>query len=88
MEPMTIADIIKAAHDGRPVDAADAFNNVIQSKMAAAIDARRDELANSLYGSAEDNNETDDDIEDVEADDDNDYDLDNSDIEELEDEDI
>lgn len=85
MEPMTIADIIKAAHEGRPVDASDAFNSVIQNKMSAALDARREELANSLYGSAEDNETYED--EDVDADDD-DIDLENSDIEDTEDEDI
>lgn len=88
MEPMTIADIIKAAHDGSPVDVQNAFNNVIQAKMAAAIEARREELAQSLYDSDEELD--DDELEDSDvADDDDDVeDLENLDIEEPEDEDI
>ena len=87
MEPMTIADIIKAAHDGSPVDVQNAFNNVIQAKMAAAIEARREELAQSLYDSDEELD--DDELEDSDvADDDDVEDLENLDIEEPEDEDI
>lgn len=85
MEPMTIADIIKAAHDGSPVDVQNAFNDVIQAKMAAALEARREQLAQSLYDSDE---VEDDELDDSDVEVDDEEDLDNLDTEEPEDEDI
>lgn len=85
MEPMTIADIIKASHEGKPIDVANAFNDVIQAKMAAALDARKEELANSLYGSDE-HDDDDSEESDVDADDDQEYE--DLDIEDQTDEDL
>ena len=56
---MTVADIIKGAHESKPADVETAFNNVIADKMAAAIEARRQEIASSIYGSSEDDVEVD-----------------------------
>ena len=58
-ENMTVADIIKSAHEGKPADVETAFNNVIADKMAAAIEARRQDIASSIYGSSEDDVEPD-----------------------------
>jgi len=77
---MNVADIIQSAFDRKPNDVEDAFNNVIQQKMADAIDARREEIAQSMYGSEGDE-------ADVEPDDDYE-DLDQVDIEEPTDEDL
>ena len=63
---MNVADIIQNAFDKKPNDVEDVFNNVIQQKMADAIDARREEIAQSMYGSESDDAdvEPDDDHED------------------------
>lgn len=51
---MDIEDIIQNAFDKKPQGVEDAFNNVIQQKMADAINARREEIAQSMYGSEDD----------------------------------
>ena len=82
MEKLTIADIIKGAFDGKPADAQTAFNSAIQDKMAAALDSKRYEIAQSMYGTTEEDSE-------VDADDDyEDTDLDNLDLEDQPDEDL
>jgi len=48
---MNVTDIIQNAFDKKPQDVEHAFNDVIQQKMADAIDARREEIAQSMYGS-------------------------------------
>lgn len=83
MDNLNVADIIQNAFDKRPQGVEDAFNNVIQQKMADAIQARREELAQSMYGS-EDQVEDDDYDVDVEPEED----LDQVDIEDTTDEDF
>ena len=63
---LNVTDIIQNAFDQRPQDVEHSFNNVIQQKMADAIDARREEIAQSMYGSESDDAdvEPDDDHED------------------------
>lgn len=63
---MGVADIIKASMQNRPVDVETAFNNAIQDKMMAAIDARREEITANLYADADDSVEDIDDDIDVE----------------------
>lgn len=71
---MSIEDIIRASFEKDPTAVSAAFNDAMKIKLMSALEARRDQLSNSMYGSAE---------EDVEA---SDEDLDNSDIEDNEDE--
>lgn len=71
---MSVEDIIKASFDKDPTAVAGAFNNAIKDKLMAALESRRDQIAQGTYGSAE---------EDVEPDEE---DLDNSDTEEYDDE--
>jgi hypothetical protein len=71
---MSVEDIIRASFDKDPTAVATAFNSAIKDKLMSALEARRDQIASSMYGSAE---------EDVEA---SDEELDNSDIEDDEDE--
>ena len=81
MENMNITDIIKNAYENKPTGVEDAFNNVIQQKMADAIETRRQEIAHSMYNGSES------DDADVEPDvDDTDYN--NLDNEESTDEDV
>lgn len=80
MDNLNIADIIKGAFNEKPADVTAAFNTAIQSKMADAIDLKRQEIAQSMYGTTEDDL-------DVEADEEE-TDLDNLDVEDQPDEDI
>ena len=57
MENMNVADIIQQAFAGRPQGVEDAFNNVIQQKMADAIELRRQEIAHSMFADSEDDQE-------------------------------
>ena len=80
MDNLNIADIIKGAFNEKPADVTAAFNTAIQSKMADTIDLKRQEIAQSMYGTTEDDL-------DVEADEEE-TDLDNLDVEDQPDEDI
>lgn len=80
MDNLNIADIIKGAFNEKPADVTAAFNTAIQSKMSDAIDLKRQEIAQSMYGTTEDDL-------DVEADEEE-IDLDNLDVEDQPDEDI
>lgn len=42
---LNVADILKGAYEGSASKVEDAFNNVIQQKMADAIQTRREEIA-------------------------------------------
>jgi hypothetical protein len=70
---MSVEDIIKASFDKDPTAVAGAFNDAIKDKLMAALESRRDQIAQNMYGSAE---------TDVEPEED----LDNSDTEEDQDE--
>lgn len=63
MDNMSVADIIQQAFQGRPQGVEDAFNNVIQQKMAAAIETRRQEIAQSMFRDSDDQDEYEVDIE-------------------------
>ena len=83
MENMNVADIIQQAFAGRPQGVEDAFNNVIQQKMADAIETRRQEIAHNMFGS-EDQVED----EDVDVDVEPEEELDQVEVEEPTDEDV
>lgn len=83
MDNLNVADIIQQAFAGRPQGVEDAFNNVIQQKMADAIETRRQEIAQSMFGS-EDQVED----EDVDVDVEPEEELDQVEVEEPTDEDV
>lgn len=81
----TTTDLLGLAIDKNPVDFADQFNQIMMAKAADAVEVKRIELAQSIYGDeasdedfdADDNaDDTDDDF----ADDDMDLDLDDLDL--------
>jgi hypothetical protein len=81
----TTTDLIGLAIDKNPVDFASTFAEIIQQKQADALEAKKIELAQSVYGSPED---TDDDVDfdDVDFDtEDDEYDEngDDADLEDL-----
>lgn len=61
----TVTDLLNFAHEQKPLDFETAFKSVMADKMVAAIDAKKLEVASSLYSSTE---EVDDSEETVEAD--------------------
>lgn len=79
-------DLIGLAIDKNPVDFADAIDTILRSKAADALEAKKIELAQSIYGSGEtediDDGISDDDIDVDDLDlDDIDLDLDDLDLE-------
>lgn len=77
---MPTKTLIGLAIDKNPVEFADTFNQVLAQKAADAIEAKRVELAQSIYSS----NDEDLNIEDLDIDDDfDDIDLDDLDLEDL-----
>lgn len=46
---MDVVNIIKAAMADKPVDVETSFNAAIQGKMMAALDAKRDDITQSMY---------------------------------------
>lgn len=92
-------DLLGLAIDKNPVDFADTFNQLIQQKAMDALENKRIELAQSIYGSPEDDEDVGDDefefdedeIEDADDSDDVDFaddDLDEIDFDELDLDDI
>lgn len=82
-----VADLIGFAIDKNPVDFASSFEQIVREKAVAAIENKKIELAQSLYGGEEtDFEDEDDDIEDI--DDDADEDDDDSDDLEIDDDDL
>jgi hypothetical protein len=85
MENMNVADIIQQAFAGRPQGVEDAFNNVIQQKMADAIETRRQEIAQNMFGSED---QVEDEDVDVDVEPDYEEELDQVEVEEPTDEDV
>lgn len=48
IEP-TINDLIHYANDRQPIEFGDAFEHLIKTRIADAVEARKVELASSLY---------------------------------------
>ena len=81
----TTADLIGLAIDKNPVDFASTFDEIIRQKQEAALEAKKIEMAQSIYGEPED--DLDDDDFDFESDDedfdDGDVDDDDLDLDDL-----
>lgn len=94
-----VADLIALAVDKNPVDFADTFNDIIRDKAMTALENKRIEIAQSIYGDPEDStvDDNDDDVGDDEFDsdeeldadvDDEDIDWDDEDLDDLDIDDI
>jgi len=64
---MNVADIIQQSYENKPVGVEDAFNNVIQQKMADAIAARRSEIEAEMFGSEQEDDFEEEEYEDFET---------------------
>lgn len=79
-----INDLLGLAIDKNPVDFADTFNQLIQQKAVNAVEAKRIELAQSIYGGTDQSADADDDLDlDDVGDDEFDYSDDDLDDDEL-----
>jgi len=67
-----IADLLKFAHEEKPNDFKTAFDGVMHDKISAAIDARRQEVADRIMNGADEDIEVDVDDETEEFEDDSD----------------
>lgn len=79
----TPTDLLGLAIDKNPVDFADTFNQIMMQKAQDAIEAKRTELAQAIYGESEEPDLDDDDVGEEEFDlddDDLDLDLDDDDV--------
>ena len=85
-----VTDLIGLAINKNPVDFASAFNDIIQQKQSAALEAHKIELAQSMYEPVENNVDTIDELDFQEDDfeDMDDEDLDEIDLEDLDLDDI
>lgn len=90
----TTTDLIGLAIDKNPVDFADTFNQIIMQKATDALEARKVEMANAVYGAEETAEDPEDDFEDYEEieddsedqedfDDDDDLDIEDLDLDDL-----
>ena len=50
---VTVTDLLGFAHEQKPMDFENAFKSVMADKLVAAIDAKKLEIASSLYASQE-----------------------------------
>lgn len=80
-----VNDLLGFAVDKNPVDFANAFNDILQQKTAAALEARRVELAQSVYTASEDENDDPDDVgeDEFEYTDDDFEDMDDTELDDL-----
>ena len=86
-----ISDVVNYSAQEKPLNVKDAVNDVMMSKIHAAIEAKKMEVAKSLFGGtpsdvddeAEFEDAFDDDDEDDEEDDEDDFDISDEDLEDL-----
>lgn len=85
-----VNDLLGFAIDKNPIDFADTFNNIIQQKQLDALEARRIELAQSMYVPADEVDEDPDDVgeDDFEYTEDDFEDMDDSELDDLDIEDL
>lgn len=67
-----VIDLLKAAHENKPNDFQSAFQGVMQDKISAALDAKREVIAQQMMNGAEEEEEIDD--EDFDLDDEPEFD--------------
>jgi hypothetical protein len=68
---VSVQDLISLSYEQKPIEFQQAFNDLLSDRIAAAVDARKVEIASSLYSGETDEEEetvTDTDITDQEED--------------------
>jgi hypothetical protein len=75
-----VTDLLGFAIDKNPTDFAAAIDDILRSKAAIALENKKTELAQSVYGSDEDSDEVDFETDDLDLDDDTEFDDEDFDI--------
>ncbi len=58
-----VADLINFSSNQKPIEFADAFKNILQVKVGNAIEAKKAEIAQTMFASQESEDDYDDDVE-------------------------
>ena len=72
MAEYDVVDLLKAAHENKPNDFQAAFQGVMQNKISAALDAKKEVIAQQMMNGAEE--EEDDEDLDLDLDDEPEFD--------------
>ena len=72
MPEYDVVDLLKAAHENKPNDFQAAFQGVMQNKISAALDAKKEVIAQQMMNGAEE--EEDDEDLDLDLDDEPEFD--------------
>jgi hypothetical protein len=75
-----VTDLLGFAIDKNPTDFASAVDDILRSKAAIALENKKTELAQSVYGSDEDPDEVDFETDDFDLEDDTEFDEEDFDI--------
>jgi hypothetical protein len=75
-----VTDLLGFAIDKNPTEFASAIDDILRSKAAIALENKKTELAQSVYGSDEDPDEVDFETDDLDLDDDTDTEFDEEDF--------
>ena len=70
MAEYTVLDLLKFSNENKPQDFKTAFNDVMRDKISAAIDARKEIVADQMFNGASE--EDVDDVEELDVDDEGD----------------
>jgi hypothetical protein len=69
MAEYDVVDLLKFAHENKPNDFQSAFQGVMQDKISAALDAKKEVIAQQMMNGAEEEEEIDIEIDDEVLDD-------------------
>lgn len=69
MAEYDVVDLLKFAHENKPNDFQSAFQGVMQDKISAALDAKKEVIAQQMMNGAEEEEDIDMDLDDIDLDD-------------------
>lgn len=78
-----IDDLLGFAIDKNPIDFATAFDNIVREKAATALENKRIELAQAIYGADGEDEDEDQVDNEVEGEEEEDFDIDDLDLDDL-----
>jgi len=58
-----VVDLLKFAHENKPVDFQAAFQNVMKDKIGNALAAKKEAIAQNMMNNSEEEDEVDDDLD-------------------------
>lgn len=69
MPEYDVVDLLKAAHENKPNDFQSAFQGVMQNKISAALDAKKEVIAQQMMNGTEEEEDIDIEVDDEDLDD-------------------